>query len=266
MKKFGDFKIESNIVSVIESSSMAETVALMIEKKVSSVLVTDTDGKVTGILTERDIVRKFTLVDVKDKLSRTVGTVMGRGVKFVSPDSIVDDVMNLHFELGMRHFPIAKGLTPHIKDVTGIISVSDILRSFLKEKAQKNIADKKIELPIRIGLLARSDQVFDSYVSQFSGFPIAFFKTGDLSAFIRENGADKFQLFIDLDGFNQNELRTLIQTVAAYRGNRIVAMSQPAMVATLAKMIEKPDRHLKVCMKPVDPTYCNWLFTEKWKS
>jgi len=265
MIKSSDFKIQRNIVSIRGDVSVAEAVAIFVNSKVSSVLITDHANMVVGILTERDIVRKFTLIDVKDKLTKSVSSIMGRGVKFVSPESIVEDVINLHLEFGMRHFPVSKKSNPELSEVEGIISMSDILRSFLKDRAKNTIEERKIETPIRVALLAKSDSTVQSHISSFSGFPIAFMRVRDLPSFVRDNGSEKYQILVDFDGFTQKELIELIPLIGQYRGNKILAMSHPAMVAQLQKMIATSDRHLKVCMKPIDVAYCNWLFTEKWK-
>jgi len=265
MGKLSDINIQKNIISIKEDVTVANTVEMFVSSKVSSVLITDQNDLVVGILTERDIVRKFTLIDVKDKLTRCVNTIMGRGVKFVSPDSIVEDVLNLHLEFGMRHFPVSKKSNPLISEVEGIVSVSDILRSFLKESARKTIDARKIETPIRVALVAKNEAIFQSHLSSFKGFPIGFTMVRDLSTFVKVNGSEKYQILVDFDGFSQKELIELIPLVGQYRGNKILAMSHPAMAVQLQKMIATNDRNLKVCMKPIDATYCNWLFTEKWK-
>ena len=70
--------INSTVSFAKHDMLMQDVVKEMIDKKISSVLVEDDKGMIVGIITERDIVRKFTLLDLEDKLQRTVATIPTR--------------------------------------------------------------------------------------------------------------------------------------------------------------------------------------------
>ena len=57
--------MRKKVDTIEESDSIQETAKKMKEKKVSSLLVVDRDGKPLGLVTERDLVRKVCTNDVR---------------------------------------------------------------------------------------------------------------------------------------------------------------------------------------------------------
>lgn len=57
--------MRKNVDTVEESDSIQETAKKMKDKKVSSLLVVDREGKPLGLVTERDLVRKVCINDVR---------------------------------------------------------------------------------------------------------------------------------------------------------------------------------------------------------
>lgn len=89
----------SKLVFVDSQASVKQVVELHIEKSISSVLICDANECVAGIFTERDVVRKFVLLEKKDKLAARFNTVMSRPVIFVDNDpNLSEKIIDLHLQ------------------------------------------------------------------------------------------------------------------------------------------------------------------------
>ena len=115
-------------------SSITDTIRLMISNKISSVLIIDDGREIIGIVTERDILRKISTLDVDMKLARPIRTIMARPVKFVYEDSLLSDIKKLHQNLDCRHFPVLKkkDSPTNLDNLVGIVSTTDIFHYTLK--------------------------------------------------------------------------------------------------------------------------------------
>jgi CBS domain-containing protein len=109
------------VFSVSPTISVADAVAEMNSHRVGSVLVLD-GGKLVGIFTERDVLRRVVGAGVDPKRS-TVADVMTSGVITISPDATVEETMVLFTEKRCRHLPVVDD-----GRLVGTISIGDITR------------------------------------------------------------------------------------------------------------------------------------------
>ena len=124
--------VPKKAIIVSDSMSIDGCIRLMIEKKFSSVLVHNDDKKIVGIMTERDILRKISILDIERKLEHKVAAIMSRKVYFVRPDYLLEDIRSLHQKHKLRHFPISKKQDEvSISDIVGFISTTDVARAYL---------------------------------------------------------------------------------------------------------------------------------------
>ena len=123
--------ISPSVIFTKQDEIMEQVIARMIDDKVSSVLVTNEDEEIVGIVTERDIVRKFTLLSKSDKLKAKVITVMTRPVNFVYLDSIDEDIAHLHSNFGIRHFPVLSSNKATLENLVGMLTSTDIFRLWI---------------------------------------------------------------------------------------------------------------------------------------
>jgi CBS domain-containing protein len=98
----------------------------MMEKNIGAVVVADR-GKLKGIFTERDYARKVIL---KGKSSRdtAVEEIMDYHPT-VTPDTTVEECMNLMNEKNMRHLPVLEG-----DMLIGLISIGDVVKFIIDEQ------------------------------------------------------------------------------------------------------------------------------------
>ena len=111
----------SDIWRVSTKTLVYDAIALMAEKKIGALLVID-EGKLVGIISERDYARK---VSLKGKTSKetTVREIMSSPVIHVTPKETVGEVMSLMTEHRIRHMPVVEEGT-----VVGVLSIGDIVK------------------------------------------------------------------------------------------------------------------------------------------
>ena len=121
--KGGDF------ISIDESASVFEAIALMAEHSIGSLLVMD-GPKLKGIVTERDYARKVIL---KGRSSETtpVAEVMSNEVMTATPEQTVDACMSLMPEKRVRHLPVVEN-----DKVIGIISIGDLVQAIISDQQE----------------------------------------------------------------------------------------------------------------------------------
>jgi CBS domain-containing protein len=90
---------------VIElDATIADAARAMKSERVGSVLVVDKEGKLRGIVTERDIV--FAVAEGWDLSARRVWEVMSENPIYVRPDEPLDEAVRKMRSLNVRHIPV----------------------------------------------------------------------------------------------------------------------------------------------------------------
>ena len=115
------------IHSVSSEATVFDAVRLMSEKGVGAVLVME-DGRVRGVVSERDILRRCAIHGTFPKDAR-ITEIMTKDVIFVKLDQTVENCMELMTHEKIRHLPVLEG-----ERITGIVSIGDVVKSMLNEK------------------------------------------------------------------------------------------------------------------------------------
>jgi CBS domain-containing protein len=116
-------------VLVIEAeASVFEAVQLMVEMNVGSLLVTE-GGEISGIVTERDYLRRVTLEGRTDK-STEVREIMSSPLIVVTPDTSIDECMALMTDRRIRHLPVVED-----DRVVGLVSIGDLVKFKSKQQS-----------------------------------------------------------------------------------------------------------------------------------
>lgn len=111
----------SRVFSVKPTSSVLEALRLMADKNIGAVLVMSAD-KVTGILTERDCVRKLELAGKTGK-ETIVSEIMTRDVLYVEAGQSLEECMAVMIDKNIRHLPVYEN-----GKLLGLLSVRDVLK------------------------------------------------------------------------------------------------------------------------------------------
>jgi len=124
LKKKGDA-----IWSVEPTATVYEAIAMMAEKSVGALLVVS-DGKLVGIISERDYARKVVL-QRRSSSDTLVHEIMTGSVITVTPDHSVENCMKMITEHRVRHLPVLVG-----NKLLGVISIGDLVNAIITEQAE----------------------------------------------------------------------------------------------------------------------------------
>jgi CBS domain-containing protein len=107
------------VVTVDAGESLANAARRMVSGRIGSLAVLD-DGRLAGILTERDLVRA--IADNTDMVTTPVGYFTSATPAIAALDEDAQEVADRMLDLGVRHLPVvADG------EVVGMLSVRDLL-------------------------------------------------------------------------------------------------------------------------------------------
>lgn len=130
MASVGQFlrsKLSQTVWSTQASASVYDAVATMALRQVGALIVAH-EGRLAGIVTERDYARKIVLMD-RSSRNTPVRDIMSTSVHYVSPQHSTDDCMALMTEHRIRYLPvIAAG------QVIGMVSIGDLIRQQIAEQ------------------------------------------------------------------------------------------------------------------------------------
>ena len=118
----------NEILSIGPKQTVLEAVKIMGEKSAGCLLVLDTKGKLTGLVSERDCIRKV-IAQAKDPAKTLVKDIMSKSLTTVQSDTKIEICMGLMTEKRIRHLPVVeKGA------LLGIISIGDVVKFMVSEK------------------------------------------------------------------------------------------------------------------------------------
>jgi CBS domain-containing protein len=112
---------------VSPETTVYDALKLMAEKNIVAVLVLK-DGRLFGIMSERDYARKVVL---KGKFSKEipVNEIMSSNVICIDPDQTINNTQAVMIQKRIRHLPVMENAK-----LVGIISIGDVVDAVLEEK------------------------------------------------------------------------------------------------------------------------------------
>ena len=121
-------KSKGNVVwSISPDAPVFEALRLMAEREIGALPVIE-DGKLSGIISERDYARKVVL---QGKFSKDtpVMEIMSSAVIYVKPMNTAEECMALMTNKHVRHLPVYEG-----ENLLGIISIGDVVKAAIEDR------------------------------------------------------------------------------------------------------------------------------------
>jgi|SRR5271155_2943956 CBS domain-containing protein len=110
------------VLSIDPNASLSSAIALLAEKRIGAVLSLGADGRIVGILSERDIVRVLAENGAR-MLDAPVSQVMTRKVLTCNEAETVASIMERMTAGKFRHMPVVDQ-----GRVIGVISIGDVVK------------------------------------------------------------------------------------------------------------------------------------------
>ena len=116
------------LYSIDADDSLLDGLRIMAEKGIGALVVLS-GGRLVGIVSERDYVRKVALAE-RSMLNAKVSEIMTRDVISVGPRDNLQHCMELMTERRLRHLPVlAEG------ELIGLLSIGDLVKETIAEQA-----------------------------------------------------------------------------------------------------------------------------------
>jgi CBS domain-containing protein len=109
----------SSLVTLDAGNSVSDAAKAMKDQEIGDVIVL-TDGKMCGLVTDRDLVVRV-LAEGRDPDATRLGDVCSRDLACLSPDDSVERAVQLIRERAVRRIPIVEQDRP-----VGVVSIGDL--------------------------------------------------------------------------------------------------------------------------------------------
>ena len=127
----------ADVFTVTPSSTIKQAVEVLGSKNIGAVVVKDDDGKIAGILSERDVVRVMQK-QAGDVMSVTVSSCMTPNPYVCALETTVNDLMAQMTDKRIRHMPVVQNGA-----LVGMISIGDVVKRKIEQSEQEAAALKE---------------------------------------------------------------------------------------------------------------------------
>ncbi len=123
------------VVCIAEHDTVVTAAKRMQENNIGCVVVTHDDGRLAGIITERDLINRVLAAEA-DPFGTTVREYMTVAVVTCTPDTPVNQVQRLMKHHHIRHVTVVEGDRP-----VGMVSAREIIaRRLIEDREMRNLA------------------------------------------------------------------------------------------------------------------------------
>ena len=122
-------KREHTVYPISPDATVLEAITLMADKGIGALVVVENDA-VAGILSERDYMRKITLME-RSSDNTLVSEIMTAKVFTVDKSFSVEDCLQLMTDRHLRHLPVVENGKLH-----GLFSIGDLVKAAMEDQRQ----------------------------------------------------------------------------------------------------------------------------------
>ncbi len=115
------------VYTIKKEETVEAALKQMVDYNIGSLVVVDEKGKMVGIFTERDLLRKV-FVRKLDITKHKVEEFMTANPVVAFPETRLNEAMNIMTKKRIRHLPVVEA-----GKVVGLVSIVDIVAALLKE-------------------------------------------------------------------------------------------------------------------------------------
>ena len=124
-----------DVVAITEGASIADAARLLTDRRIGALVVKDGDGRLTGIISERDLVRAIARAGAS-ALAESVADHMTPEPETCVETDTVESVMETMTRGRFRHVPVLDdGL-----GLCGMVSIGDVVKSRIAETVSEAAA------------------------------------------------------------------------------------------------------------------------------
>ena len=116
-----------DVATINQERSVRDAVAMLKQRGIGALVVVGGTGPLTGILSERDVVRAFAR-EGADALDLRVAALMSTSVTTCEEATSVNELMTTMTEKRIRHVPVVQGGL-----LVGIVSIGDVVKARVTE-------------------------------------------------------------------------------------------------------------------------------------
>lgn len=125
--------MSKNIVTMPSKSNALEAIKTMVERKISSIMLTDKSNKIVGIITERDLLREVCGKGLSAQRV-PVSSVMSTPLLTIDKNLSIEDAARLMVEFKVRHIAVKD---KENNELIGVITTSDLALYIFESTYQK---------------------------------------------------------------------------------------------------------------------------------
>lgn len=114
-------KSSPDVVTVSPGTGVRDLLATLSEHNIGAVIVCSDEGRLAGIVSERDVVRR--LHSDGTVINNVVSAIMTEVVETCTAEDELDDVLGTMTERRIRHIPVLDD-----EAVVGIVSIGDLVK------------------------------------------------------------------------------------------------------------------------------------------
>lgn len=123
---------DSDVAAIRVEANAADAIRMMLDRHVGAVGVVDSEGRVAGVFTERDVLRKLSLTG-RDPEATPVRELMTTPVELATTSTQPGEALAIMLERHFRHLPVVD----NSGKLLGMLSIRNLLEQRIGDLSQE---------------------------------------------------------------------------------------------------------------------------------